>query len=133
MLLSIVRKGCLSGKNISIIKSNDTEIVNQKKPLVSGLADFWRLTPGAVAAITKRMGFDEFKVSTIKNETNVLQVAASYVKLIMRFIMRSYQPFAWAPSRRVHMLAERKPGQLAHHFLDSDEFKVADWDGRFTG
>ena len=126
-------EGMFEWKNVSIIESNDTKIVNQKKPLVSGLADFWRLTPGAVAAITKRMGFDEFKVSTIKNETNVLQVAASYVKLIMRFIIRSYQPFAWAPSRRVHMLAERKPGQLAHHLLDSDELKVADWDGRFTG
>lgn len=122
-------RGVFEWKNVEQISLGGID--NGPGPRGSQLAYFWHLSPGAVAAITGRIGFNKFTVSTIKNEANILRVSANWMNFLLRYIVCRDKPFGWTPSRRVHMLAEKQPMTLQRKAENKRNIKVADWDGRF--
>ena len=118
-----VPKGNFEWKNLY----NEYEVT----PIISSheIAEFWRITPGYVKALLKRVGFKNFKTNTIKREAGSLKFLYNSFRFIAGYIIHKNKVFSWEPSMRIHLLAERKSEKIGMTKYNNN--KPKQWDGRF--
>lgn len=122
--------GTFEWKNMETCTSGDHSAMSAAGG--DGLADFWRITPAAAAAIARRAGFKTFSDSTIYREGGVIRIIASWLMVVLRCAFRRREPFDWSPSRRVHMVAQKQTGRLRLKQPERGQLALAKWDGRFS-
>lgn len=98
---------------------------------LSAAAEYWRLNVGAVISMLQPFGFSRFSTYTIRNETTWRNVIVSWTKLLAHHLVRRNSLLYWGPSRRIHLLAEKRPVILSAARPGECAFTPAPWDGRF--
>lgn len=119
------------GERTPAAKAGKTGEAWSAETAVSDAAEYWRLNIGAVNAMLRPSGFGHFTACTIRNETNWRHVALHWARFLAHQVVRRNAPQHWGPSRRVHLLAEKKPAVRPSGGGDQGPFTPAAWDGRF--